>query len=135
MTNRVIAYYVDDNGCFVCNSHVKGNRGYCKFKRDGKYQQIHRYIYELKHGKLGSDMSVHHTCENKMCINIEHLVAIPILEHHSLHSSRGWKLTDEDRKEIWECKSLTCRQLGLLYGVTNQQISNIRRKEIGKETG
>jgi len=45
----------------------------------------HRRAWEAVHGPVPSDMVIHHDCENTMCVNPDHLVAVTHSEHRRLH--------------------------------------------------
>ena len=50
----------------------------------------HRYVYEQVHGKLPPGVQVHHTCENRRCINVDHLEALTISEHAKITNRGRW---------------------------------------------
>ncbi len=61
-----------ENGCFIWNGYTKEGYGYKTFK--GKPHGVHRLAYILSKGKIkSSDLYVSHTCNNKLCINPDHL--------------------------------------------------------------
>jgi hypothetical protein len=59
------------------------------FKRRGygihKSQQAHRVQYAALVGPIPAGYDVHHVCENKACVNPEHLVVVRRGEHAQLH--------------------------------------------------
>lgn len=64
--------YIKKNDCWECTSHSKMNSGYLRINRKYKGTSMHRYIYELYHGKIPEDMVVMHKCDNILCVNPEH---------------------------------------------------------------
>lgn len=64
---------LNEQGCHIVTSHARTQYGYVKIWRDGKTQQLHRYIYEQNHGEIPNELVVMHSCDNRDCINIEHL--------------------------------------------------------------
>ena len=49
--------------------------------------RIHRMKWIIKHGDLPPGQVVHHKCENKLCVNVDHLLAVSNAEHSRFHSS------------------------------------------------
>jgi hypothetical protein len=74
MNAKPIAYKVTDTGCWECTSH-RQRRGYALVSRGGKEHGVHRYVYELHHGKVPSTLVILHKCDNPTCINPDHLSA------------------------------------------------------------
>ena len=69
-----------DNGCLLyINSQQKN--GYALVSYDNKMMPVHRVVYFLSGKTLPPSFDVHHTCYNKCCIEITHLVAISRRQH------------------------------------------------------
>lgn len=74
----------------------------------GKNWIVHRLVYELSIGPIPDKHDVHHRCENKLCINPEHLEAVTRREHqgldgrHPAHMAPAWRGRDaaNDRRRV-----------------------------------
>lgn len=135
-----------ENGCVICTSHCKDKNGYVRVRHNGKHKRLHRVIYEMNYGKIPKEMVIRHKCDNPNCCNIEHLeIGTPqdnvndmIERGRSTKgkpniNSRGVlnnqsKLTEQQVKEIY-LSNLSLRELGKLYGVSDTNISYIKKKK------
>lgn len=70
---KTILYTIDSNGCWICTSHKLNSSGYPRIQINKKQTTVHKYIYE-KYKGLTNNLVVRHTCDNKLCINPEHLI-------------------------------------------------------------
>lgn len=71
---KSIRYYVDDNGCWICISHVLDKSGYPKMMVNRRTCTIHHHIWEYEHDrKVKKGLLVRHLCNNPKCINPAHL--------------------------------------------------------------
>ena len=48
-------------------------------------ERAHRVIYEMAVGPIPPGCDVHHECENRACVNPEHLLTLPHGEHIAMH--------------------------------------------------
>jgi hypothetical protein len=67
------AYYdVQPNGCWLWN-RGKSRIGYGMVRYGGKYQSAHRAYYAHNVGPIPAGAVVMHTCDEKACVNPDHL--------------------------------------------------------------
>lgn len=52
---------------------AKFNHGYGQIRRKGKLHLAHRYLFEQAYGPIPFGMVVRHKCDDKRCVNLEHL--------------------------------------------------------------
>ncbi len=85
-----------------------------KFSYNGKRQMAARYAYELLVGPLSQKEFLFHECNNKLCVNPQHLTANrythPILTHCARgHERSGYNLIIDSKTGKAHCRK--CRQL------------------------
>lgn len=76
-----------DNGCWVWLRQKNPITGYGTSSYKGKNMGAHRVSYILFYDQIPNGLVIHHKCENKICVNPEHLVAITQSENLSI---AGW---------------------------------------------
>jgi hypothetical protein len=77
----------DKNGCLLWQGWVS-NSGYGTLSHRGKARCAHRWAYIERHGDiLPDDIQLHHTCENKVCVNPDHLEPVDPKTHSRLHQN------------------------------------------------
>ena len=75
------AFLIDPvSGCWISTGASQG----------GEYRMMdskpaHRAAYVRVHGEIPSGHEVHHLCETKACINVDHLIAVTRLDHNKIH--------------------------------------------------
>ena len=76
-------FKVNGNGCWEWQGAQ--DHGYGKMKRDQILWWSHRYFYTKIRGPIPPGLHLHHKCENKICVNPDHLEPMSPSENGNLH--------------------------------------------------
>ncbi len=127
-----IEFLIDENGCHICTSHKKNDNGYPACKRG----LISRFLYEKNFGPIEKGKVLRHSCDNRMCININHLlvgthqdnVKDRVKRNRSAIGEKNGnsKLTKNQVLEILK-SNLSNKKLAGNFNVDRTTISNIKR--------
>ena len=71
-----------ENGCWLWLGATV--RGYGEVSLHGRMGYAHRVMYQLFQGAIPKDWQVHHKCGNPLCVNPDHLEAMPLPDHSRL---------------------------------------------------
>ena len=82
-----------ESGCHILKCGL-GAGGYPRITIEGIRIRAFIYIYEKATGTIMEEgFHLHHKCENKKCINPQHLQKITIAEHRALHPMERCPIT------------------------------------------
>ena len=131
LKRRPIEYALVNAGCYKCISHKANTVGYTRIHLNGRIQLLHRYLYQQVHGELNSNQWVLHRCNNRFCVNVEHLyVGDPFdnMLDRSKDCRGNTRLTKEDVVIIRKLQPIwvgTQRELGKMFNVSESTISEV----------
>lgn len=158
MKNRTIfdrfseKYQIAENGCWIWQGGKRGGYGY--FWYGQAHDNAHRVSYRLFKGEIEEGLFVCHSCNNKLCVNPDHLY----LGNQSRNIKDAFKdglcvgkkgetnpmakLTEEQVKEIREKYSYivqygrnkprglpTYKSIGKEYGISEKQASDLLKNK------
>lgn len=116
--------------------------GYGMFSFDGKSIYAHRFSYLIYNGDIESGLLVRHTCDNKKCVNPEHLVLGSNKDNSNDMVSRNRqtktedvslsKLTNSEVLELREMESsgnYSVKELSDAFGVCESSINKIIKRD------
>jgi len=109
--------------CWLWQASVD-SKGYPQINRRGKVLRVHRLAAEEAHGPLTGP--VHHSCENRRCLNPAHLVPMSSTREHLQHHlatrcKRGHDLTDPANVAILRRGERRCRKCHVIRNVKSQR--------------
>lgn len=118
---------------------AKGRHGYGIIRFNGKVALAHRMAFTLKFGAPADDMFVCHHCDNRACVNVDHLFLGTHADNMADMVSKGRgasvhgeeshlaKLTEIDVVNIRQDKRRH-KDIAADYGVTRALVSHIKRR-------
>lgn len=75
--------------CYDCISHKPTADGYLMICKYHIYIRMHRFIYEEMFGAIEDNLIVLHDCDNRKCINPEHLRVGTFADNNNDRNKRG----------------------------------------------
>lgn len=132
--------YVDKKGFDECWPWLAGRSGagYGKFRLNGRTVSAHRASYVLNKGTIPDGLLVRHTCDNKPCVNPNHLITGTPKDNARDAVERGLYPRGESQgrakltlQEVDEIRALlhinrdSNRAIGERYGVSKATVQRI----------
>lgn len=135
---KKIEIEIKENSCIECTSHQKLSTGYYLYMVNYNRKSLHRHVYEEMFGEIPEGLVVRHKCDNRGCINPEHLELGTHLDNsqdmvkrnRSLKGSKhhNAKLDEPQVKEIKKLmkSKVQNKDLAIMFNVDRDTISNIK---------
>jgi len=132
-----------NTGCWIWAGSIHTRTGYGQISSGGasatvgKTLKAHRASYEIFKGPIPTGLSICHTCDNRWCVNPDHLFAATNAENladmrrksrHVKGERTTWaKLKADDVCKILRLHDQTTTAVAAQFGVSPALISRIRR--------
>lgn len=139
-------YVIEPDGCWRWTASLSPgyHGGYGNFNYDGRLQLAHRVSWILHRGAIPAGKYVCHHCDNRACVNPEHLFLGTQKDNIQDAARKGRmqrgsdkhnaKLTEDDVREIRakHTAGITNRDLAVEYRISAWKISRIVNRRAWK---
>ena len=139
---RLIEYNVTATGCWECTSHKPNKAGYPMAGKGNSATTVGHRVYDVLRYPLAPGTVLRHTCDNRKCINPEHLlpgthvdnVNDRVQRNRSARGSRNGraKTTEAAVSEIRGDKTSSDVELATRYRLDVRSIRDIKQYNIWK---
>lgn len=131
--------HLTEGGCMEFLGCVQGN-GYSRATINRHTDYGHRHIYRLIKGDIAPGLDVRHTCDNRRCINPEHLILGTRLENMQDavargRQARGGRLPQTKLNAFIEAEIVALAKAGMkyeyvaaLFGICRQHAGHVALK-------
>lgn len=121
------------SGCRVWQGHTA--RGYGRLTYKGRFTLAHRAIWTAKNGDIPAGLLVCHTCDNRLCVNVNHLFLGTHADNAADMVSKGrWKTGVPQGGYKKTAARLSAETVILLRQSTEPQVVLAARYGVSPET-
>lgn len=127
------------NPCIEWPKKSRLGYGIIWFKSNRNFVLAHRIAWVYEHGEIPEGMFLCHSCDNRACVNVDHLfLGTPqdnssdmVAKKRQMHGEKHYnaKLSEADVKNIKE-SNLSSRALAKQYNVSKTNILDIKKNRI-----
>lgn len=121
------------------------NQGYGRIRYNDITLLAHRVSWQIRFGEIPTGLLVLHTCDNRICVNPQHLSLGTQKDNMLDANNKGRlisgekhynsKLTQEDVSAIKSMLSYrSCAEIGRMFGVSSRNISSIKLGQSWKDS-
>lgn len=140
--NRFWSKIEKGESCWNWKSAIQ-SKGYGSFSIGGKTFSAHRISYELSKGKIPEGLCVLHKCDNRRCVNPEHLF-LGTTRDNSLDMVKKGRMSPNfitrklNRNQVemvrlmYQQSKTPYRKIGSLFGISPRTVGAIINYEIWK---
>lgn len=120
------------SGCIEAEG-APNNSGYCSVWYEGRRMGAHRAAYMEAHGEIPEGLHVMHSCDNRRCINPDHLSAGTRSDNMQDCARKGRvyspmaKLTSEQKQYVLD-SPLTATEIAKELPVTARAVRGMRQR-------
>jgi hypothetical protein len=96
-------------------------------KGDWREELAHRWAWMQEYGPIPEGLHVHHTCENRVCVNVDHMELLRQCDHNG--AAGHGRLTEEQARKIrWLAQGgFQGKIIAEVFGCSPQLVSGIKK--------
>ena len=141
VNRKPLTYEIDtETGCWECGSHYINKGGYPKCTYGGISTSVHRavFISHFNITNIPSCLLIRHTCDNKLCINPNHLLVGTNMDNiqDMVNRNRQAKGVKNGQSKLTEKEVLlirhstdSSRKLGKKYNISSNMVCFIKNRK------